>query len=140
MRVLSLFHFSKETEAKVGRLLDLAAASLEQLQRNQAQWNQSRVVVGPAFPSSPVTKEDEDWLNTYLAQIGPEIRKQTEELVRSQVREAMLMGGNIQRLKELFKRKGPPKLVRKREATRDPLYLQFGDGLQTEIEEIYLLG
>ncbi len=50
------------------------------------------------------------------------------------------MGGNIQRLKELFKRKGPPKLVRKRENMRDPLYLQFGDGLETEIEEIYLLG
>ncbi len=144
MRVPTLFHFSKETETKVGRLLDLAAGSIEQLQqlqRNQAQWNGSMGAVrGVPFPSSPVAKEDEEWLNTYLEQIGPDIRKQTEELIRSQVREAMLMGGNLQRLKELFKRKGPPKLVRKPENMHDSLYLQFGDGLETEIEEIYLLG
>jgi hypothetical protein len=58
----------------------------------------------------------------------------------AQIRELMLMGGNLQRIKERLKSGKKPKLVRKKEGRRDPVYMQFGDGVEEPIEEYYLIG
>jgi len=91
-------------------------------------------------PLEPPSEEEKQWLEGYLKELEPDIQKQTAELVKSQVREWMLMGGNIKAIKERLKGGKKAKIVRKKEGRRDPLYLQFGDGVEEPIEEVYLLG
>ena len=91
-------------------------------------------------PLEPPPEEEKQWLETFITELEPDIQKQTAELVKSQIREWMLMGGNIKAVKERLKKGKKPKIVRKKEGRRDPLYLQFGDGVDEPIEEIYLLG
>jgi len=91
-------------------------------------------------PLEPPTEEEKAWLEDFLKELEPDIQKQTAELVKSQIREWMLMGGNIKAIKERLKKGKEPKIVRKKEGRRDPLYLQFGDGIEEPIEEVYLLG
>lgn len=114
----------------------------------QAQLSMSRGVspplpiVGPTpiSPFEPPTEEEKQWLENFVNELEPEIKKQAEELVKSQIREWMLMGGNVRAIKERLKKGQKPKIVRKKEGRRDPIYLQFGDGVNEPIEEVYLLG
>jgi hypothetical protein len=52
----------------------------------------------------------------------------------------MLMGGNVKAIAGALKKGKKPRLVRKKEGRRDPLYVQVGDGVEEPIEEIYIFG
>lgn len=94
-------------------------------------------------PSEPITKEgkkDREVIEKFVESIEPEIQKQAYKMVKEQIHELLLMGGNRRRIVELLKLGKIPKLIRKKEGPRDPLWLQFGDGIEEPIEEIYLLG
>lgn len=91
-------------------------------------------------PFEPPSEEEKAWLENFMKELEPDIQKQTEEMVKSQIREWMLMGGNLKAIKERLKKGTKPKVVRKKEGRRDPLYLQFGDGINEAIEEVYILG
>ena len=133
---------SKELQA---RLLFVSDMALQVLQRNAQQTvGYSGIAPYPIALSGEMATErkaDEEWVDNYLKQIEPELKQQAEALFRSSVREAMLQGGNVRRLKEAIKRGVKPKIVRKRQiGGRDPLFIQIGDGIAEEMEEVYLLG
>ena len=94
-------------------------------------------------PSEPITKEgkkDREVIEKFVESIEPEIQKQAYKMVKEQIHDLLLMGGNRRRILELLKLGKIPKLIRKKEGPRDPLWLQFGDGVEEAIEEIYILG
>lgn len=92
------------------------------------------------FEPTPPSEEDAKFVDAIIKDMEPEIQSQTAALIRTELREAMLLGGNLGRIKELLRSGRMPKIVRKRERGRDPLYLQFGDGVKDEIEEFRILG
>ena len=101
----------------------------------------------PAYrvvPESPeeieARKKEVTEIDVFLANMEPQIKVQAEALVKEEVREMLLMGGNRQRILELLRLGKVPKIVRKKEGRRDPLYLQWGDGIIEPIEEMQILG
>jgi len=97
-----------------------------------------------AVPESPeeieARKKEYAEVDAFLANIEPQIKVQAEALVKEEVREMLLMGGNRQRILELLRLGKVPKIIRKKEGRRDPLYLQWGDGIIEPIEEMQILG
>ena len=97
-----------------------------------------------AVPESPeeieARKKEVTEVDTFLSNMEPQIKVQAEALVKEEVREMLLMGGNRQRILELLRLGKVPKIVRKKEGRRDPLYLQWGDGIIEPIEEMQILG
>jgi len=91
-------------------------------------------------PYIGIPPEDKELMEKLLVELGPDIKVQTEELFKTEIRDSMMLGGNWARLKQLIQSGEKPKIVRKRQGGRDPLYLQFGDGVTKEIEEIRFLG
>ena len=85
-------------------------------------------------------RQETDEVDAFISTMEPQIKIQTEALIKEEVREMMLMGGNRQRILELLRAGKTPHFVRKKEGRRDPLFLQFGDGVSTPIEEIRVLG
>ena len=101
----------------------------------------------PAYRAVPESPEEIEARNkenaevdAFLANMEPQIKVQAEALVKEEVREMLLMGGNRQRILELLRLGKVPKIVRKKEGRRDPLYLQWGDGIIEPIEEMQILG
>ena len=139
----------KELAEKINRLLDTYQATLQnQLTPNTTRslFQTMQRMVGSAV-SKPLTEEekkqeekDTEMMKKFLAGMEPEILEQTQLMVKEQIQELLLMGGNRRRILELLKLGKIPKLIRKKEARGDPLYLQFGDGVKEPIEEIYIIG
>ena len=93
------------------------------------------------FPRAPPSEEDVNFVNGIVKDMEPEIHSQTAAMIRGELRDMMLLGGNLPRIKELLRSGRMPKFVRKRaRGGRDPLWLQFGDGVKDEIEEFLVLG
>jgi hypothetical protein len=133
----------KDLQERAGRAVDLITSVL------MNQYGARSVLPSPTLPTPMAlvggtefgpSREDQEWLDQYMKQIEPELRQQSEELLRTQVRESLLLGGNLRRLKEAIRKGQKPKIVRKREGRRDPLYIQLGDGIAETMEEIYLFG
>ena len=128
----------KGTIKKIDGLLDMLS-SLMQVQLYDSTHGSRgaviRAVAGGPGPFHPtLTPEEQDLYDGLMADLGPEMQRQAEELIKTEMR------GNWTRVKEFLKSGKKAKLVRKREGTRDSLFLQFGDGVETEIEEFRILG
>lgn len=97
-----------------------------------------------AVPETPeqieARKKEVTEVDAFLTNMEPQIKVQAEALVKEEVREMLLMGGNRQRILELLRLGKVPKIIRKKEGRRDPLYLQWGDGIVEPIEEMQILG
>ena len=137
----------KKTTDKIDALLDtmkpLVELSVAQMQVQM--WNRPMAVSGhigtmPGVTPPEMTDEEKKLYDGLMTTLEPEIKRQTEELVKTEIRNMMLLGGNWTRVKEFLKLGKVPKIVRKREGPRDPLFLQFGDGVADEIEEFRILG
>jgi hypothetical protein len=85
-------------------------------------------------------KRETTEVDAFISKMEPEIKTQTEALIKEEVRDMLLLGGNRQRILALLKAGKTPRLVRKKEGRRDPLFLQFGDGIADPIEEMQILG
>jgi hypothetical protein len=79
-------------------------------------------------------------VDAFITKMEPEIKTQTEALIKEEIRDMLLMGGNRPRILELLRAGKTPRIIRKKEGRRDPLFLQFGDGLAEPIEEMQILG
>ena len=85
-------------------------------------------------------KKETEEVDAFLANMEPQIQQQATALIKEEVRELLLMGGNRQRILELLRAGKAPKIVRKKEGRRDPLFFQWGDGISEPIEEMRILG
>lgn len=85
-------------------------------------------------------KKETSEVDAFISKMEPEIKTQTEALIKEEIREMLLMGGNRPRILELLRAGKTPKIIRKKEGRRDPLFLQFGDGIADPIEETRILG
>lgn len=92
------------------------------------------------YPPEPVTDEEkatvEDWLKT----VDPIIQQEAISMLKQEVRDMVLMGGNAKAISKALKEGKKPKLVRKKIGKRDPLFLQIGDGVDEPIEEFHIFG
>lgn len=100
-----------------------------------------------AFPSHIETPEEAELrkketseVDAFISKMEPEIKTQTEALIKEEIRDMLLLGGNRPRILELLRAGKTPRIIRKKEGRRDPLYLQFGDGVAEPIEEMQILG
>jgi hypothetical protein len=135
---------SKKMEEKFDKIAD---AFLQLVQSQVMQTTSSNFAFGRAtfaVPVSPLeappTEEEKQVVEAWMKEIDPVIEKEAVTMLKGQVRDMMLMGGNIKAVAKALKEKKKPKLVRKKEGRRDPLYIQIGDGVEEPIEEIYLFG
>ena len=131
----------KEVAKKISRFTDTLQAYFE----NQTLPRTVPIAMAmPRIASQPATKEekkDRELIEKFIEGLEPEIQKHAYKMVKEQIHQLLLMGGNRRRIVELLKLGKIPKLIRKKEGPRrDPLYLQFGDGVEEPIEEIYILG
>jgi hypothetical protein len=85
-------------------------------------------------------KKETTEVDAFITKMEPEIKTQTEALIKEEIRDMLLLGGNRQRILALLRAGKTPRLVRKKEGRRDPLFLQFGDGVADPIEEMQILG
>jgi hypothetical protein len=95
----------------------------------------------PETPEQVKKREQEtSEVDAFIETMGPDIKIQTEALIKEEIREMLLMGGNRQRILELLRAGKTPRIIRKKEGRRDPLFLQWGDGIADSIEEMRILG
>jgi hypothetical protein len=133
----------KNITDKLERLTD-ALLQLMQTQASNTYNASTRTFGAPvAYPVNPLeepTKEEKEAVEAWMKEIDPVIEKEAVVMLKEQVRGMMLMGGNIKAVAKALKEKKKPKLVRKKEGRRDPLFIQIGDGVEEPIEEIYIFG
>ena len=133
----------KNMREKIDRVAD-AFLQLVQTQVSSTYNTGTRTFGVPiAYPVNPLdepTKEEKEVVEAWMKEIDPVIEKEAVTMLKGQVRDMMLMGGNVKAVAKALKEKKKPKLVRKKEGRRDPLYIQIGDGVEEPIEEIYLFG
>jgi hypothetical protein len=133
----------KKMEEKFDKITDAALQLLQTQVSNTYNTGTRTFGVPIAYPVNPLeepTKEEKEVVEAWMKEIDPVIEKEAVTMLKGQVRDMMLMGGNIKAVAKALKEKKKPKLVRKKEGRRDPLYIQIGDGVEEPIEEIYLFG
>jgi len=131
---------------KMEEKFDKIADAFLQLAQSQTQVMSSNFTPGratftvPVSPFEAPTEEEKQVVEAWMKEIDPVIEKEAVAMLKEQVQGMMLMGGNVKAVAKALKEKKKPKLVRKKEGRRDPLYIQIGDGVEEPIEEIYLFG
>ena len=130
----------KKMAEKFDKLAE-AALNLIQTQTSTAYPTGRPAYAVPMIsPFEEPTKEEKEVVEAWMKEIDPVIEKEAVAVLKGQVRDMMRMGGNVKAVAKALKEKKKPKLVRKKEGRRDPLYIQIGDGIEEPIEEIYLFG
>ena len=132
----------KKITEKIDKLVDvftqLAQAQLSvSTNASTSRWYPVAV---PASPLEEPTEEEKAAVEAWLKEVNPVIKKEAEITVENEIRQMMLMGGNVKAIAGALKKGKKPRLVRKKEGRRDPLYVQVGDGVEEPIEEIYIFG
>jgi hypothetical protein len=132
----------KEVTEKLSKLVD-AFNQLVQAQLSVSTSTSTSRLYPIAVPASPLeepTEEEKAAVEAWLKEVNPVIKKEAEITVENEIRQMMLMGGNVKAIAGALKKGKKPRLVRKKEGRRDPLYVQVGDGVEEPIEEIYIFG
>lgn len=137
----------KDLQESMRRAFDLTNSILGlEMQRHQ-QWAATPIgrpmvtaMSGPLRPEDEPTEEEKEMAKVWMAEMDSVITQEAVSMVKEEIRQMMVMGGNVKRVAEELKKGKKPKLVRKKEGRRDPLYIQFGDGVDEPIEEIHLFG
>lgn len=102
----------------------------------------TRLSPAPYGPIEPivVTDEEKALVEAWLKEVDPVIEKEAISTLKMEIREMMRMGGNVKAISKAIKEGKKPKIVRKKEGRRDPLFIHIGDGVEEPIEEIYIFG
>jgi len=134
----------KELQEKMGKLFDSIMGMLEAQSRSYSTaptYSARFYSPMPSLtPEEPPTEEEKTVVEAWVKEVDPVIQKEAIAILAEEVRHMMLMGGNVKAIARELKKGKKPKLVRKKEGRRDPLYIQLGDGIEESIEEIYVLG
>jgi hypothetical protein len=135
---------SKETQDKLGKLADVIIECLQvQTQIANRAYNPGSRYAVPMLVShleEPPTEEEKATVEAWIKEVDPVVQKEATAILADEIRSMMLMGGNVKAIAGKLKEGKKPRLVRKKEGRRDPLYIQLGDGVEEPIEEIYVLG
>ena len=131
---------------KLQEKMEKALDAFQNLINAQAMSQQSMrayTSIGPVpYPSTvdPPTEDEKKTVEVWLEAMGPVIEQEAINTVKQEIQQLMLRGGNVKRVAEELKKGKKPRLVRKKEGRRDPLFLQMGDGVEEPIEEIHIFG
>ena len=131
----------KEMREKANKALD---SLIQMIQAQTISYAPSRPTYAMTMPSltpaEPPTEEEIHAVEAWVKEVDTVIQNEAIVVLKEEIRSMMMMGGNVKAIAGALKKGKKPKLVRKKEGRRDPLYIQLGDGVEEPIEEIYVLG
>ena len=135
---------SKKASESIEKIANITTRLLDAQLANLTNYNPPRVAyASPVSMTSTMeepTEEEKTVVEAWMKAMEPVITAEAMNVIKAEVQQMMLMGGNIKRVAKALKEGKKPKLVRKKEGRRDPLFLQIGDGVEDPIEEIYVFG